>query len=93
MNRSAAREMCYTGGDYSATQMKEWGYLSRVFETPDELLAESRKMAQVRHTHRNTHVARCEFYLFLSFVSLLLTRFVPTVHGGELVTGAVGAEE
>jgi enoyl-CoA hydratase len=46
MNKSAAREMCFTGGDYTAAQMKEWGYLSRVFENPDVLLAETRKLAE-----------------------------------------------
>lgn len=47
MNRSGAREMCFTGNDYSAAQMKDWGFLSRVFDTPEEVLAESRKLAQV----------------------------------------------
>lgn len=45
MNASAAREMAYTGADYSAAQMKEWGFISRIYDTPEETLAESRKLA------------------------------------------------
>lgn len=45
MNASAAREMAYTGGDYTASQMKDWGFLSHLYETPEDLLVESRKLA------------------------------------------------
>jgi len=44
MNPSAAREMAFTGGNFSADQMKEWGFLSHVYANRDELVAEARKL-------------------------------------------------
>lgn len=45
MNPSAANEMAFTGGDYSAEQMKAWGFVSHVYPDPDTLMQEARKLA------------------------------------------------
>ena len=46
MNPSAANEMAFTGADYKAAQMKEWGFLSHIYKDKDTLLGEARRMAE-----------------------------------------------
>ena len=46
MNCSAAREIAFTGGDYPASKMKEWGFVHEVFDTQEELFNKARILCQ-----------------------------------------------